>query len=56
MDQAAARVHRIDTQHEVDILYLETPHTVDELIRETLREKKSVRQLVEMYIKHLKEK
>jgi SNF2 family DNA or RNA helicase len=56
MDQAAARVHRIDTQHEVNILYLETPHTVDELIRETLREKKSVRQLVEMYIKHLKEK
>jgi SNF2 family DNA or RNA helicase len=55
MDQAAARIHRIDSEHPVEILYLQTPGTVDMLIHQTLDDKKSVRHLLESYIKHIRE-
>jgi SNF2 family DNA or RNA helicase len=55
MDQAAARIHRIDSEHPVEILYLQTPGTVDTLIASTIDEKRSVRYLLESYLKHIRE-
>lgn len=55
MDQLYQRIHRIDSDHKVEVIYLFAEDTTNELILKSFREKWNQMQLVREYLKQLQE-